>query len=49
MKVEEPGYTYKLDNIDGEVENTLTFVNKGLDGQPKHPGTLCQDAIRVVI
>ena len=46
MKIIEEGHIYELDNIDGEVDNVLTFVNRE---NKSHAGTQTQDVIRVLI
>ena len=49
MKVIERGHIYQLDNLDGEINNRITFVNRGVINKNKHPGALCQDVLRVNI
>lgn len=50
MKILEPGHVYQLSSLDGELSQTLTFVNRALtSGAPKHPGTQNQDVLRVTI
>jgi len=46
MKTIEPGHIYQFDNLDGDVVNTLTFVNRETN---PHPGTQTQDVIRALI
>jgi len=48
MKILEKGHKYELDNIDGEIKNTLTFVKK-FRGIENHPGTTIQDVIKCLI
>jgi hypothetical protein len=50
MKVLEPGHVYELSSLDGELHQTLTFVNRALTpGAPEHPGTQNQDVLKVTI
>lgn len=50
MKIIEPGHVYELSSLDGELCQTLTFVNRALTlGMPKHPGTQNQDVLKVTI
>lgn len=50
MKILEPGHIYELSSLDGELRQTLTFVNRALTpGSTKHPGTQNQDAIKITI
>lgn len=49
----DPGHKYKLDSIDGELDQVLTFVKREGAGYPgnvgSYPGTLLQCVIRVMI
>lgn len=50
MKIVERGHVYELDNLDGEISNTITFLNRGvINSEIIHPGTTCQDVLRVNI
>lgn len=53
MKVVDAGHDYELDSYDGGAPVRLTFVKREGDGYPlnvgHHPGTNCQEVIRVLI
>lgn len=47
MKVIEPGHVYKLNTLDGDIDVTLTFVNR--EPGKEHPGTQTQEVLRALI
>jgi hypothetical protein len=55
MKVIEPGHIYKLDVLDGDEPQFMTFVNREVVSTPErpvhgpHPGTQTQEYIRVML
>lgn len=53
MKVIDPGHKYKLLSLDGEINQTLTFVKrKGLKfpgNKNKYPGTTLQDVVHCLL
>lgn len=53
MRVIDPGHEYELDSYDGEQPNRLVFMKREGEGYPfnvgHHPGTNCQEVIRVLI
>lgn len=46
MRVIEPGHVYELDSFDGDLHQTITFMNRELN---KHPGTQTQEVLRTAI
>lgn len=53
MRVVDPGHEYSLDSYDGGESVRLVFVKREGEGYPfnagHHPGTNCQEVIRVLI
>jgi hypothetical protein len=54
MKIVDAGHEYLVPNYDGEGEQQITFLKRIGDGYPgntgePHPGTNCQELIRVLI
>ncbi len=54
MKVKEPGHIYELASLDGGKKQRLKFVkrvgkNYPFNELPEHPGTNCQEVLRVLI
>lgn len=53
MKILDPGHCYSLNSLDGECEQTLTFVKREGPGYPgnvgSHPGTIMQEVLRALI
>ena len=51
MRVIDPGHSYALTHLDGNLEELLTFVKRTGAGYPgnvgSHPGTNLQEVIRV--
>ena len=48
MRVIDPGHVYSLDSLDGDLEQTVTFV-KRFRGDDNHAGTTNQELLRVLI
>ena len=53
MKTLDAGHTYLLDSIDGDIQQTLTFVKREGSGYPgnvgHYPGTIVQEVLRACI
>lgn len=53
MQVIDPGHVYRLDSLDGECEQVLTFVKREGPHYPgnvgHHPGTTLQEVLRALI
>ena len=53
MKILDAGHIYSLDSLDGNLEQTLTFVKREGEKFPfnsgSHAGTNCQEVLRVLI
>jgi hypothetical protein len=53
MEVLDPGHRYRLDSLDGDLEQTLTFVKREGQNYPgnvgSHPGTTTQEVLRALV
>ena len=48
MRIVDPGHVYALDSLDGDFQQSITFV-KRFRGEANHPGTVNQEVLRVLI